>query len=785
MVLQPFTVGMCAYDASMRGMRLIDHEGNGAMNGAIVMRAKIDVRRALALVVAVLLVGGGGGALSAAAHAAGCPNEASPGFRAYLPDCRAYELVSPPYMEGATVNGAVISEDASHVPHVIIRSYGVFAGAVDDDGGVYGTGYEFTRGGSGWGASALEPPALPGVSTSFAEGFVDVSSGFERELYPDVTEVAHPGVQDLYVDEPGRPSVEVGPELSQQAAESPRAEVEAAGVVPYRGASSDLSHVLFSVAGPEKGGRFAGVNILWPGDETAESEEEPFQSLYEYEGTGNNEPALVGVSNAGRLNGTPHINEGAKLISQCGTYVGSARSRDTYNAVSQSGSTVFFTAMHTETCLGAQPAVNELYARINASETVAISEPSTADCTACLSSTVEPAEFQGASQDGSKVFFLSNQELLAGASGKNLYEYDFDAEAGRKVALLAPNVLGVARVSQDGSRVYFVAAGEKLEVYDAATGHTTLIATLSPSDEQDWSRNDGGRPVEATAPDGGFLLFASHADLKGEGTEGASQLFRYDAQTGELVRVSIGQGGSFNNDGKTSVEALSARFRTVNYRFNSKATHEPQAMSDDGSYVFFQSADGLTPQALNNVKVGECCGGEPVYANNVYEYHDGNVYLISDGHDLSVLQHEESIVKLVGTDASGSDVIFQTSDALVPQGTNTGINLYDARIGGGFPAPALSPGCSGDACQGSPGAAPGLPAAGSVAQPGGGNLAPAPESKPAAKAKAKPLTRAQKLAQALKACAKKPPKRRAACKAQARNRYGAKPKAKKSDRRGK
>jgi hypothetical protein len=36
------------------------------------------------------------------ANEAACPNEASSGFRTYLPDCRAYELVSPVYKDGAS-----------------------------------------------------------------------------------------------------------------------------------------------------------------------------------------------------------------------------------------------------------------------------------------------------------------------------------------------------------------------------------------------------------------------------------------------------------------------------------------------------------------------------------------------------------------------------------------------------------------------------------------------------------------------------------------------------------
>ena len=51
-------------------------------------------------------------------------------------------------------------------------------------------------------------------------------------------------------------------------------------------------------------------------------------------------------------------------------------------------------------------------------------------------------------------------------------------------------------------------------------------------------------------PDGQFLVFTSSADLTPGDTSTAQQVFEYDAQTGELVRVSIGQNG-FNDNGNT------------------------------------------------------------------------------------------------------------------------------------------------------------------------------------------------------------------------------------------
>jgi hypothetical protein len=144
--------------------------------------------------------------------------------------------------------------------------------------------------------------------------------------------------------------------------------------------------------------------------------------------------------------------------------------------------------------------------------------------------------------------------------------------------------------------------------------------------------------------------------------------------------------------------------------------------------VFFESAVGLTPQALNYAAVAPPISIGYQYAQNVYEWEQagvgscpaassaGCVYLISDGRDTS------SNVVLLGTGATGNDVLFETADSLVPQDTDTEPDFYDARVGGGFPYTPPTQ-CTASTCQGPPSPAPALPSVATVAFTGPGSMA--------------------------------------------------------------
>jgi hypothetical protein len=789
------------------------------------------------------------------ARADSCPNVAfRDGASASLPDCRAYELVTPPFKFGSYTKSASIEFlDESHLK---VASVGAFAEAGQNNspsGANYVLGRNQT---SGWSATAVDLPMSQFQGpTGFATGeqVADVSRDFGKALVANVPNGTPLVDLRLYLREAsGSPSgscssgatplprgacaVEVGPTEPPATVSrwtpSPFNHNSEKPNVAYVGASPDLTHVLVSNRGAPEGG--AGTNWLWPGDTTVAE-----GSLYEYAGIGVREPKLVGVSNNGRLASDTEAN----LISQCGTSLGSRRSEDAEHAISNDGATVFFTpapgGCSAGEVTGTGPVAAELYARLGGARTVAISEPAKEDCTQCDTSSPSEAIFQGASADGSKAFFLSEQtNLLPGAKGMNLYEYDFDRPLGERLLRVSggqaqPEVRGVTRVSPAGTRVYFVAGavlasnqdakaekatpgGNNLYVYEpdpTSLGQfkTVFIATLSSQDRRfDW-KVGGNRRAEATsatqtANDGRFLLFSSASSLTPDAEGAGLQLYRYDAQEEKLVRVSIGQrspGGyecaatktikeGFNCDGNTGDEMKLSQ-TSLNLG-GERAGPLGVSISDDGSYVFFESQAGLTPQALDDEQVGTTTGKpcteeeeefetcQKQFAMNVYEYHEGQVYLLSAPDR----QAGSTGVTLIGASHSGRDVFFRTSDQLVPMDSDTQQDVYDARIDGGFPAPAAVVSCEGEHCQGALSGSPLEPTPGSATFYGPGNpTPPAVNEQRKPTPKPKPLTRAQRLAKALNACKKKPKRQRAGCVAQAQRRYGRKPSTQHRNRRGK
>lgn len=802
-------------------------------------------------------------------------------FALTSPTAAPTSFITPPYKASATLLTGRYGAVSSDGSHVITGAAGAFAGAgnlwLNQTANEDGDSYEMTRTATGWQTSALTPPA-----TSFTRGGLlaaDLDSGTTLWSLSTNDLVFN---EDIYLRTAAGVFSRVGPGVGPEVAAEPAGPAGELGT-GFQGASRELSRALFYDEA-DFPAEHHGHSDLWPGDTTLPGG----QSLYEYAyaGSGLAEPLLVGVANEGPL----RSNSEARLLSQCGVELGSDRTGGSaYNAISEDGGAVFLTARHQvigggQAC--ATPVVNELYVRVNAEKSLDLSEPilPSGSCTAghpCFGAEPKEGFFEGASRDGTKAFFLTEQPLtnVNDDSTMDLYEAEIagsgsaahiaalkmvsagEADVGTPGAEHA-EVQGVVRVSADGSHVYFVAKGvlsgpnaeghapapssagasaDNLYVYDTLTGRTTFVATLLDTaeettieeadvaeqtaieeeglrafelkaaaieakerdgeitsqragellkeaeeefnryissegvgsrgpqgtlaqDQSVWSTFDF-RSAQAT-PDGEHLLFLSSARLTADDSStDVPQLFEYDAADERLTRVSIGQDDVFADDGNIAKFAASPHIPKPEYAERDAPTASEQglAISADGSRVFFTSADALTPQATPG-------------DTSVYEYTNGNVYLISGGADASTIVGAPT-VEIFGADSSGEDVLFQTAQPLVPQDGETQAALFDARVDGGFPAPTLVPGCIGETCHGSAPAAPQPQLPTSETQGGGGNLAPptaptTPPAKPSSKPAHHTLTRLQRLVKALKQCRhKRDTKERRSCESTARRRF--------------
>ena len=111
-------------------------------------------------------------------------------------------------------------------------------------------------------------------------------------------------------------------------------------------------------------------------------------------------------------------------------------------------------------------------------------------------------------------------------------------------------------------------------------------------------------------------------------------------------------------------------------------------LSEDGSRAFFQTPDPLVSRDVNRKM-------------DMYEWHDGKIALLSDGRS-----RDGSFY--FGNSADGRDAFFGTTANSVASDYDLGdVDIYDARVGGGFAAPAPPAGvCVGEACQGTPSGTP-------------------------------------------------------------------------------
>jgi hypothetical protein len=676
---------------------------------------------------------------------ASCPNAPlRTGASASLPDCRAYEQVSPENKAGYSAGKSVVAASGDRVG---FTSQGVFAGNPTGPGT---NDYVAGRGSSGWSTAGINPPES--IGQQFAGGSnsaADLSESLNlMALGPNTTNINGTTSGIWLLGRTDGSFVQASPTFS-------RPDGGPLGNVGPGFATADLSHVFFDYGATLSGGtpgQAGGTETLIAGA--------PPGSVYEVVGAGGPSPLLRLASVDAAGNPLPVcLGEG---------------STESAEGISADGSRVFFR----DSCSG------DLLARVDASTTLDLSHPTPNDeCTTSACRSAPPAGcagngcsanatsgllFGGQSADGSKVLFLTTRQLTDNASedddqadapglsdggnrpcleipggpnGCNLYMYDFGRPAGRNLVDLSagdtsgvgPQIRSVVRVSDDGSAVYFIAGGllttqpnslgeipqpgaDNLYRYDTSSGEVKFIAELCSGTQQSGSvsglaqcpgpgSDESLLPSDSDlTPDGRFLVFTSYAQLTPDDTNQAADVYEYDSQTGGLWRVSVGHDGEDRNGNAGGQDAIAHPDNPGGVTSGGATVGlDQRAVSDDGQTIVFTTARPLQSTDTNG-------------QTNVYEWHQGEVTLISGGQSPA-----GSNGTPVAVTPSGQDIVFETDQGLLPQDTDGLTDIYDARIDGGFPTPPATAPCQGDGCQGSTTPAPALPVAASVGFFGPGN----------------------------------------------------------------
>ncbi|MGH2853054.1 MAG: hypothetical protein ACRDLF_02535 [Solirubrobacteraceae bacterium] len=730
-----------------------------------------------------------------ATEAPQCPNEQLRGesnvnpatgqpYDLQLPGCRAYEMVSPAEKGGSSAEGNLGLPVSPSGEAVAFTSQNAFGDAENYQVGALGAAqnpYVARRHLAGWVTTSVLPPAQLMGHPSTEHG-VDGDATAELARYTDcgLSENVTNGLAAVNaVCSQQQPD---GSWLTSPLFPSTTDNIYSATAVgetlEYEGGSADLSHLIFQ----SNGGRAAGASFLQ--EDTSASEGD---GLYETSAASGAELHLINVNNEDEEIGPAMGTRMGGIGTSTGEPLPCARlgsepySSSSYHAISESGAIVYFTACPENTVGGA----NEIFARVGGDETVAISNPSPPQCATC-SGPATSAAFQGASANGGKAFFTTSQPLVNEDtdSSMDLYEWDFANPAARTIVDLSKGgagdltpgvgaeVQGVVRVSSDGSHVYFVARGiltalpnafgetaqegaDNLFGVNTANGEIKFIAELCSgvgtsgsaadnecfgSDEELWG-DDGGRRAQAT-PDGNFLVFATYARLITAGAEAATneaqQVYRYDFNTGTLIRVSIGEpeypasnNGNVAEQGSTVASLPFGGLLGKNGAL-ADADDYGRAISSNGAYIVFATAAPLQANDTNTGAHPSCSPTAEATGCDVYLWREcpngacqddmaGEVAMVTPGDDPTSADDDDGRAAI---SSAGGDLFFFTTARLDGQDEDELADLYDARTEGGFPAPTPEPSCSGEECQGTPSAGPdALRAGGSSTAVASGNLA--------------------------------------------------------------
>jgi hypothetical protein len=679
----------------------------------------------------------------------------------FLPDCRAYEQVSPPQKNGADVTSSQIrtfaAADGNAVAYLSLEGFG------DVHGGGAGFNYLARRGPDGsWTTHALDP-----AQQQLGTGLILVSGGFDS-YYPlfseDLSHAIFVARSPLTEDPNSAATLNLyrrddvlspGPGTYRLVTESSSPQAANIDVPALNAASSDFSHISFE-SKLDLTADAAGLDPTQP-------------KLYEWVEGGVH---LVGI--------LPADEGGEPTVSQAGQDSLTGH-QSTTGTMSRDGHRIVFTTpplsedltggvLYLRDDQGTPSLADDTTVRVSASERTDCSDdptcggdgiPDPEPDPANPGGQAPPATFWAMSADGSKIFFTTPEQLTDDDvnHASDLYRFDVNAPAGSRLTRISvdreladnggdphqgADVSGVIGASGDGSYVYFTVTegqlvtggpiaddGGPLSTARIFAWHQGTLHEVGGVNRATEQRSiDGLDPPlfprwSRLSPDGTHLTFITEGSQellslhgKPEYDHGTAclnlnpqckEVYVYDATinggAGDLRCASCDPSGppassdadfygSGADGGQDPVGATASTF------------HVPHVISDDGRYVFFNTAEALVPRDTNGVR--------DAY---VYDTTTEEPELLSTGTS-------PDPSTFLDASADGGNAFFVTRQRLVGTDTDESVDLYDARVGGGSPEPSPQPAaCIGlDQCH-PPSTSPPPPAAASALN-GPGNPTP-------------------------------------------------------------
>jgi hypothetical protein len=346
--------------------------------------------------------------------------------------------------------------------------------------------------------------------------------------------------------------------------------------------------------------------------------------------------------------------------------LGSAGGNDAFNATferaSDDGTVVFFSTQ--EALVEADTdRRSDVYMRNMATGTTALVSIGEAACSPACGNGPVDAGFAGASSDGTKVFFVSEEQLAAADadSAADIYVRDLSDETTALVsagsAACAPSCgngafdVALRGISADGSHVYFTTAeslasadaDSVVDIYsrDLTVGVTTLVSEGGSGCAPACGNGPQVPIFQDSSQDGTRIFFSTDEALVSADQDVATDIYARDLPGGPTTLIS---GGA-----------------------SSTQTASFAAAGADGSHVFFTTAESLLSEDEDT-------------ANDVYEWSGGTLTLVTSAACANSCGDTFAAVS-----SDSETVLFSTAAQLDGEDTDGSVDIYSQQVGSGTP----------------------------------------------------------------------------------------------------